>query len=145
MLIVNSCVVEVIVVVLMRGKKAFLNDVIFHGATIHMSVNKHNVRIWGSQHPHEIFEKERDSHKVNVWCGLSKAQVIRPFFFHERNINGTVCLLIGPICLRTIFFLKLTNMTVIFNKIEPYLITRNVFATSWMKSYNTAGLVGAAL
>ena len=39
---------------------------------LHVSgkLNKHNVRIWGSEHPHEIRELERDSPKVNVWCGI---------------------------------------------------------------------------
>ena len=38
-------------------------------ATFHVygKLNKHNVRIWGSEHLHEIRELERDSPKVNVW------------------------------------------------------------------------------
>lgn len=75
--------------------ESFLSKVIFSDeATFHTNgcVNRHNVRIWGSQHPHEIFEKERDSPKINVWCGLSKDEVIGPFFFAEKNINGTVYL-----------------------------------------------------
>ena len=41
-------------------------------ATFHVSgkQNTHNVRIWGSEHPHEIRELQRDSPKVNVWCGI---------------------------------------------------------------------------
>ena len=51
----------------------FLKRICFSDeATFHVSgkLNKHNVRIWGSEHTHEIRELERDSPKVNVWCGL---------------------------------------------------------------------------
>lgn len=70
-----------------RENESFLHDVFFSDeATFHMNgcVNRHNVRIWGNQHPHEIFEKERDSPKVNVWCCLSKEQVIGPFFSRTK-------------------------------------------------------------
>ena len=53
---------------------------------------KHNVRIWGSKHHHEIRELERDSPKVNVWCGIICNQVIGPFFFHETTITADVYL-----------------------------------------------------
>ena len=49
--------------------KEFLKRICFSDeATFHISgkLNKHNVRIWGSEHPHEIRELERDSPKVNV-------------------------------------------------------------------------------
>jgi len=41
-------------------------------ATFHTSgvVNRHNVRIWGSENPHVVFQNQQDSPKVNVWCGL---------------------------------------------------------------------------
>ena len=51
----------------------FLKRICFSDeATFHVSgkLNKHNVRIWGSEHLHEMRELERDSPKVNVWCGL---------------------------------------------------------------------------
>lgn len=32
----------------------FTDEVMFH---INGCVNRHNVRIWGSQHPHDMFEK----------------------------------------------------------------------------------------
>lgn len=79
----------------MAENESFLNEVVFSDeATFHISgcVNRHNVRIWGAQHPHETFEKERDSPKINVWCGLSREEVIGPFFFAEKTINGNVYL-----------------------------------------------------
>ena len=49
--------------------KEFLKRICFSDeATFHVfgKLNKHNVRIWGSEHPHEIRELERNSPKVNV-------------------------------------------------------------------------------
>ena len=49
--------------------EAFLKLVCFSNeATFHVSgkLNKHNVRIWGSENPHATRELQRDSPKVNV-------------------------------------------------------------------------------
>jgi hypothetical protein len=51
----------------------FLAKVLFSDeATFHLScmVNRHNMRIWGTEHPQEVMEYQRDSPKVKVWCGL---------------------------------------------------------------------------
>ena len=53
--------------------EAFLKRVCFSDeATFHVSgnLNKHNIRIWGSENPHASRELQRDSPKVNVWCGI---------------------------------------------------------------------------
>ena len=55
----------------------FSDEATFHVAGI---VNRHNVRIWGTSHPREYVENERNSPKVNVWCGLLHDTVIGPFF-----------------------------------------------------------------
>ena len=47
----------------------YLNNVVFSDeATFYVSrkVNNHNIRIWGSENPCEVVEKERDSSKINV-------------------------------------------------------------------------------
>ena len=51
-------------------------------ATFHVSgkVNRHNVRIWGSENPHAVIEHQRDSDKVNVWCCVMHDKIIGPFF-----------------------------------------------------------------
>jgi transposase len=70
----------------------FLDRVIFSdGSTFHMCgiVNRHNCRIWGSESPHAVREYERDSPKLNVWCALSRHEVIGPFFFQEKTVNST--------------------------------------------------------
>ena len=73
----------------------FLNRICFSDeATFHVSgkLNKHNARIWGSENPHITREIERDSPKVNVWCGLLCNKVIGPFFFEEKTITADIYL-----------------------------------------------------
>ena len=57
-------------------------------ATFHVSglVHRHNVRIWGKENPHEVQEFERDSPKLNVWCGMFSDRLIGPFFFDELTV-----------------------------------------------------------
>ena len=73
----------------------YLNSVCFSDeATFHVSgkVNKHNIRIWGSQNPCEVLERERGSPKINVWCGLMHNQIIGPFIFAESTITANIYL-----------------------------------------------------
>ena len=69
----------------LSGKIIFSDEATFH---VSGKVNRHNVRIWGSENPHAILEVERDSPKVNVFCAVSKRQVYGPFFFREATVNG---------------------------------------------------------
>lgn len=73
----------------------FIKQVLFSDeATFHTNgvVNRHNCRIWGALQPNIIQEHVRDSPKVNVWCGLLHDQVVGPFFFAEKTINGIIYL-----------------------------------------------------
>lgn len=73
----------------------FLKRVLFSDeATFHVSgvLNRHNVRIWGSEPPYLSREVVRDSPKVNVWCGVMFDRIIGPFFFIERTITANVYL-----------------------------------------------------
>ena len=73
----------------------FLNRVCFSDeATFYVSgkINTHNVRIWGSEHPHVTRELHRNSPKVNIWCGMMHNQIIGPFFFNEETITANVYL-----------------------------------------------------
>lgn len=75
--------------------ETFLRRVCFSDeATFHVSgkLNKHNVRIWGSEHPHVTREIVRNSLKVNVWCGIMCNRIIGPFFFKETSISANVYL-----------------------------------------------------
>ena len=65
----------------------FSDEATFHVAGI---VNRHNVRIWGTSHPREYVENERNSPKVNVWCGLLYDTVIGPFFQRAYNNTGII-------------------------------------------------------
>ena len=68
----------------------FLNRILFSDeATFHVSgvVNRHNVRIWGAENPHVFRPVERNSPKLNVWCGLLHDRVVGPFFFDEATVK----------------------------------------------------------
>jgi hypothetical protein len=52
-------------------------------ATFHLSgkVNRHNVRLWGTENPRAFIALERDSSKMNVFCATSlslKSRSIKP-------------------------------------------------------------------
>ncbi|PNF40965.1 hypothetical protein B7P43_G08819 [Cryptotermes secundus] len=71
--------------------ETFISRLIFSDeATFHLSgtVSRHNVRIWGTEHPHETVEHERDSPKVNVFCAVSQDKVYGPFFFEGNTVTG---------------------------------------------------------
>ena len=73
----------------------YLKCVVFSDeASFHISgkINKHNVRIWGSQNPYEVVEKKRDSPKPNVWSSLMHNQIICPFIFAASIIRADICL-----------------------------------------------------
>ena len=68
----------------------FADQLLFsYEATFHLSgkVNRHNVRIWGTENPRVIVEHVRDSPKCNVFCALSNNKLYGPFFFAEATVN----------------------------------------------------------
>ena len=67
----------------------FSDKAIFH---ITGKVNKHNTRIWGTEHSCAIQELVRDSPNVNVFCTISKKCVYGPFFFEGSTVNSEVYL-----------------------------------------------------
>jgi len=61
----------------------FFNRLIFGDeSTFHLSgkVNKHNVRLWGTENPRELLQYVRYSPNVNVFCAVSRTKVYGPFF-----------------------------------------------------------------
>ena len=75
----------------MEDDENFCSLLIFSDeATFHLNgkVNRHNVRIWGTENPHEIIQYERDSPKVNVFCAVSCNKVYGPFFFEGNSVIG---------------------------------------------------------
>ena len=73
----------------------FADLLIFSGeATSHLSgkVNRHNVRMWGTENPHLVIENVRDSLKVNVFCALLNEKAYGPIFFEEPTVNGMIYL-----------------------------------------------------
>jgi hypothetical protein len=59
-------------------------------ATFHTNgkMNRHDVRVWGTENPHVTLEYERDSPEVNVLCAISKKKVYGPFFFVKNTVTG---------------------------------------------------------
>jgi hypothetical protein len=75
----------------MENGDNLLSKLIFSDeATFHLSgkVNRHNVRVWGSENPHATLEVERDSPKINVFCAVSERTVYGPFIFEEQTVTG---------------------------------------------------------
>ena len=55
-------------------------------------VNKHNVRIWGTENPRVVEQHIRDSPKVSVFCAVTSSKIYGPFFFAEKTVTGIVYL-----------------------------------------------------
>ncbi|KDR23348.1 hypothetical protein L798_05309 [Zootermopsis nevadensis] len=60
-----------------RNSPNFSDKATFH---VYEKVNRHNVRVWGSENPHATIEHIRDSRKLNVFCSISREKVYGPFF-----------------------------------------------------------------
>ncbi|KAG8261454.1 hypothetical protein J6590_071785 [Homalodisca vitripennis] len=58
----------------LREEDGFYEGLIFRDPEFHISgkVNKHNVRIWGSENSRARIEHERDSPKLNVFSAIKK-------------------------------------------------------------------------
>ena len=63
-------------------------------STFHVSglLNRHNLRIWDSENPHDTCELKWNSPKLNVWCGIMQDKIIDPFFFTEKSITAQIYL-----------------------------------------------------
>jgi hypothetical protein len=84
---------EVCVAMLEKMKNAhdYLNKIVFGDkATSHLSgkVNRHNVRIWGTENPHETVEHMQDLPNLNFLCAVSSVKVYGPFCFAEPAVTG---------------------------------------------------------
>nr|XP_015833260.1 PREDICTED: uncharacterized protein LOC107397488 [Tribolium castaneum] len=60
-------------------EKTFFTD----EAWIHLSgyTNSQNMRIWATQHPHEVVEEPLHTEKIGVWAAISKRRIVGPIFF----------------------------------------------------------------
>lgn len=74
----------------------FSNKIIFSDeAHFHLDgfVNRQNCRIWGSENPHVIVQKQMHPQRVTVWCGFWAEGIIGPYFFQNEagqavTVNG---------------------------------------------------------
>jgi hypothetical protein len=58
------------------------NETTFH---IIGKVNRHKLRIWGTEQPYSQLEHQRDSPNVNDFCAVSSEKVHGPFSFTEAT------------------------------------------------------------
>lgn len=63
----------------------FSDEAIFH---VLGHVHRYNIRTWSNESLHDFVEHKRDSPKVNVWCALTRDQVISPYFFAECTVTS---------------------------------------------------------
>ncbi|EFN87491.1 hypothetical protein EAI_07403, partial [Harpegnathos saltator] len=57
-------------------------------------VNRQDCRIWGSENPRVIVEKQMHPQRVTVWYGFWVEGIIGPFFFENaagQAITGATC------------------------------------------------------
>lgn len=82
----NAC--EVLLEVVPEDAIVFFSD----EAHFHLcgSVNKQNMRYWAETNPRELHERPLHSPKVTVWCAISSAGIIGPWFFEENEVAVTV-------------------------------------------------------
>ena len=73
-----------------RNENLMQNVLFGDEATFHTCghVNRHNCRIWADEQPNALREWERDSPKINVWMGITKSNVYRPYMFAEPTVTG---------------------------------------------------------
>jgi hypothetical protein len=59
-------------------------------ATFHVSgqVNTGNAVIWGTENPHISYKLQWPTHKVNVWCGVTRDKMYSPFIFSEETVRA---------------------------------------------------------
>lgn len=62
----------------------YSNECVFY---VDGKVSKHNVEIWGTEHPYESSEIDRDSEKI-VWCAMPVSRVIGPYRFDDAIVNA---------------------------------------------------------
>jgi len=73
-------------------EEGFLDRVVFSDkSTFHISgkVHRHNVRIWGTEHPHEMVQQERLPQRSVFFCAMSTRKLYGPLFFREDAVTGT--------------------------------------------------------
>ncbi len=69
-----------------QTRHGMLNDVFYSDeAWFQLSgyVNSQNNHLWSVTHPHVRLETPLHPEKIGVWCAISEAKVVRPYFFTQ--------------------------------------------------------------
>lgn len=51
-------------------------------------VNKQNCRIWATENPRAVHQRQLHPLKCTVWCGISSERIIGPYFFENTRGDG---------------------------------------------------------
>jgi len=70
-----------------RKNKNFIDTLIMSDeAHFHLNgfVNKQNCRIWASENPRCVLQRQTYPLRCTVWCGVTSARIIGPYFFENQ-------------------------------------------------------------
>ena len=82
----------------------FSDEALFH---LSGRCNRHNTCIWGLANSAQVHEYERDTPELIIWCAISSAGLISPFFFRDRKGHSVMSTVINNfVCFRNSVFLK---------------------------------------
>jgi hypothetical protein len=62
------------------------DDTIMNKFHLSGRVNRHSLRVWGSDNPHGSFEHERDSPNINAFAAMSQEKL------YESTVTGIIYL-----------------------------------------------------
>ncbi|CAK9826872.1 hypothetical protein ANTRET_LOCUS4642 [Anthophora retusa] len=51
-------------------------------------VNRQNCRVWGTENPRAVHQRQLHPIKCTVWCAVTSQQIIGPYFFEDNNGNA---------------------------------------------------------
>ena len=128
---------------MVEGDEILFSPLVFSDeATFHLfgTFNYHNVRIWGTYHPHETFEHQRDFSKMSAFCAVTWDKVFDLFFFKKTPLQDKAIWK----CSQTGYSLYCKQIRLndfIFQKDEHYLIGISEFILILLKTYPNDGLV----
>jgi hypothetical protein len=70
------------------GSFYFLEELTFADEAASHICGKFNGNRWKKEKPQDVWQHERDSPKLNMWCALRRSRIIGPFFLKEVTVNS---------------------------------------------------------
>ena len=128
------------------GYWEYLSKIVFSDEDIFRlngSVNKQNVRIWGTERPNEGNQSLLNSPSVIVWCAIAKEKAIGSCFFEDENVNGentetSLCIMLFQalhLWGETTFFTRIVRLRIILLESKRSWTTKD-----WITGLGEVGL-----